>query len=422
MSIQRSSTYKNFILIIFAVVICQPAFSQNMNNPYSVYGVGDIDHNIYNRTTGMGGTGLALKSNLFLIDNNPASLTGLPRSFYLAQLSLTGQAISYSGDPINKTNSNNRDFWIKRFELAVKVNGFWATSIGFQQYSNVNYKFSGSQFVEGTVSSYKTSFEGDGGLNDYHWQNAVSLGKHFSLGLKSSLIAGSVNQTEILDDEALQSTITTAQQDYMTGFKFQAGTLFETPVTKKWDFSLGARYSPRTTLRLDRTLTVTQNTAAVVEDQFISQGHFYLPETYAAGIALKHNKTTTFAADYSYENWAASAVKGTGWQLINSNRISAGAEFASNRDPFNKSVKQRFFQVGAFYNTSYLQVRNQPVREYGLTGGMGGVLSNSLLYSLSLQAGIKGTTNMNLIKETYIGFTFNISYHDFLFSKGRKYE
>lgn len=413
---------KFFVVLILTSTIGMNAFSQNRNNPYSVYGIGDIDNNSYNRTSGMGGAGLALNSSVFLVDNNPASLAGLPRSFYMANLSLAGKMSTYTGDPIDRTNSNNRDFWVKRFELAVKVNGFWASSIGFGQYSNVNYKFSGNQFVEGTTTSYKTIFQGDGGLNDYHWQNAFSLGKHFSVGVKSSVIAGPLNQTETLNDEALQSTITTAQQDYISGLHFQTGALYATKLNKKWDFSIGARYAPKTRLNEQRTLNVTQNTTVIVQDKLLQTGSFYLPESIAGGVALQYDKKTTFVADYSYENWSSLHVNGTGWQLINSSRLSAGAEFLGGKDQFGKKIQKRLLQIGAFLDNSYLQVRNQPIREYGITGGMGGILSNSLLYSISLQAGIRGTKAVQLIKESYIGLTFNISYRDLLLSKGRKYD
>mgnify|MGYP000509248199 CR=1 FL=1 len=62
--------YKNgihFFLIMTFPFIGKEALSQNMNSPYSIYGVGDIDFRPYNRTSGMGGTGIALRSSYYLI-------------------------------------------------------------------------------------------------------------------------------------------------------------------------------------------------------------------------------------------------------------------------------------------------------------------------------------------------------------------
>lgn len=410
------------LFFISGVFFSPYIFSQNMNSPYSVYGIGDIDYKNYNRTSGMAGTGLALKSSYYFIDNNPAAIAGLPYSYFTAHLSMTGKTSTFSGEPIDLTNSKSNDMWIKRLALAIKINKYWASSAGFGQFSNVNYKFSGSRFVEGAATSYKSSYQGDGGLNDYHWTNAFSIGKHWSLGIKSSLIAGSINQVETIADDNLQTTIVDSIQDYMANLRFQAGFIYETALNKKWDLSIGGKYSPKTKFASERTLSIRSNDVSIITDKYLLSNRFYLPETYAAGISLKRNKVMTYAIDYTYEDWSQVNTSGSGWNLVNNNRVSAGIEFVKTKVQSNQLIEKRFFQLGGYYTSSYLQVRNTPVREYGFTAGFGGALSNSLLYGLSLEAGVKGTKTSGLIKETYIGLTLNISYRDFLYGKGRRYD
>lgn len=414
---------KKIIPIIAAVQFFGlQAFSQNMNSPYSIYGIGDIDFKTYNRTSGMGGTGLALRSSYYLVDNNPASIAGLTRSFYIVDAAVTGKSVTYSGTPITADNSKNKDFWMKRLSLAVKLNNHWASSIGFSQFSNVNYKFSGTKSVEGTATNYLAHYEGDGGLNEYHWTNAFSLGKHLSLGLKSSIVAGSINQTETVTDPAVSSTISTKVQDYFGKPRFQAGAIYAAPVSKKWDISIGGKFIPQTKMTAERTFSVLENDVAIMEDEFVKNNRFSLPNTFAAGIAIQHNKKTTFAVDYTYEDWSSLKIKEQGWQLISSNRLSAGVEFSRQAKVMNQVVEKRFFQLGGFYHNSYLQIRNEPINEFGFTAGMGGVIGKGLLYTLSLEAGSRGTTRQNLIKENYVQMTFSFSYRDFLASKGRKYD
>jgi hypothetical protein len=393
-----------------------------MNNPYSVYGIGDIDSKTYNRTSGMGGTGLAIKSGSAFIDNNPAAISGLPRSFYLTHVSVTGKTSTYAGDPINAENSKNKDMWIKRFELGVKINGWWASSIGFGQFSNVNYKFRGNKIMEGSSNNYETALEGEGGLNDYHWTNAFSLGKHLSLGIKSSLIAGSINQSEILVDPTQLNTLTTKQQDYLSQFIFTSGLIYEIPINKQWDFSIGGKYAPKQKFSAERTLTVLEGQTEIQKDVFTKPDRFTMSQTMAGGISFRHNKKTTLALDYTHEDWSALGIKSTGWQMINNDRVTGGVEFSRFRNKQGKEVDYKFFQLGGFYNTGYLQVRNKPIREYGFTLGTGGWIGNGLVYTLSGEVGVKGTTQAKLIKETYFGLTLNITYSDLLFSKGRKYD
>ena len=179
----------------------------------------------------------AIKSSVFLVDNNPAALTGLYKSFYVLQLAQPAEkTFTYSGQPINADNNNNKDFWIKRFCWAVKVNNFWASGVGFGQFSNVNYKLTGNRFLEGSADSYSISYEGDGGLNEYYWTNAVSLGKHFSVGVKSSFVSGSINQSETVT-EAINYHSIHKQQDYYGNFGCRP-ELYETALTKNGTFLL----------------------------------------------------------------------------------------------------------------------------------------------------------------------------------------
>lgn len=415
--------YKIFIPLFITInLVSLAVYSQNMNSPYSIYGIGDIDSKIYNRTSGMGGTGLAIKSSYFLIDNNPAAITGLTRSFFIVDAAFTGKSVQYKGDPIDADNSNNKDFWIKRLSLGVKLNNFWASSIGFSQFSNVNYKLYGTKTVEGSATNYLANYEGDGGLNEYHWTNAISVGKHFFFGVKSSIITGTINQTETIADESNGSTVSTKVQDYFGKPRFQFGSIYSTAIGKKWGISVGGKYIPVVKMTSERTLTVEQDGSSLIENEFIKNDRFSLPKTYAAGIALKHNNKTTFAADYTYEDWSSLKIKEQGWQLVSNNRISAGVEFSKQARIMNQVMEKRFFQVGAFYNTAYLQIRNQPVKEFGVTAGMGGIIGKGLIYSVALEAGSRGTTQQKLIKENYVQLTFSFSYRDFLASKGRKYD
>ncbi|MET0461805.1 MAG: hypothetical protein ABW007_01570 [Chitinophagaceae bacterium] len=414
---------KRSLLMSAGVIAISQVNAQNMNSPYSIYGIGDIDFRSYNRTSGMGGAGLALNSSYYLIDNNPAAIAGLQKSFYTIDAAFTGKTVRYSGGPINADNSDNKDFWIKRLAFAVKINNSWASGIGIGQFSNVNYVLSGTKPVDGTTGTYTTYYEGDGGLNEYYWNNAFKIGKRLTLGVKASILSGSVNQTETVSDAGLSTPVSTKIQDYMSKARFQFGAIYTQPLNKHWDLSFGGKYIPTVNMRSDRSLTVTDGSSTILEDDFIKTDRFSLPNTYAGGIALKKRNKITYALDYSYEDWASLKIRDNGWQLINSSRVAGGIELSRQATTWNKqTVEKGFFQFGAFFNNSYLQVRNEPIREYGITAGMGGIIGGGLFYTMSLEAGSRGTKQQNLIKENYLQATFTFSYRDFLQSKGRRYD
>lgn len=415
-------TKRRFLLILLMFPVLSSLFAQNMNSPYSIYGIGDIETRVYNRTSGMGGTGIATRSAEYFIDNNPAAISALPRSFYFLNAAFTGKTVTYDGEGVDQTNRRNRDFWVKGIALGVKINKFWASSIGFKPYSNVNYNFSGGKSVVGSSDTYDAVYEGNGGLNDYHWINGFSLGKHISVGLKSSIIAGGINQTETINNAATVSSIQTKQQDYFGSPRFEFGAIYSLAVNKKWDFSLGGKYVNKTKFPSERTITVTENATTILNENINKQDRFFLPRTYGIGITLTHNKKTTFAADYIFENWSPLNIQGEGWALTNSSRFSAGMEFAQHADVRGQLVEKRYFQFGGFINNSYLQVNNTPINEFGITAGMGGKVTGNLLYTLAVEGGNRGTTAENLIRENFVQFTITLTYRDFLFSKGHKYD
>jgi hypothetical protein len=416
---------KRFWQSIFFFSWCtfsKQGFSQNMNSPYSIYGVGDIDSRIYNRTSGMASTGLALHSSAYIVNNNPAGIAGVFKSLVILNIVTMGKTVQYSGAGINTANRNNKDFWIKGISLAVKLNKFWASNIGFRQFSNVNYKFTGSKNVVGSDKVYSASYEGDGGLNDFYWTNAFSIGKHFSVGIKSSIIAGSINRTELLKGEWGTNEILTKQQDYYGSPQFEYGIIYTTPVNKNWDLSIGGKYINKTKLASERTLTVTENNNVIVDDKFIKATRFYLPRSFGLGIGLTHNKKTSFNADYTFQDWSDLKIKGDGWRLVSSSRLSAGIGFSNIVSEWNKTFEKNYFQIGGFICNSYLRVRNTPLNEFGITTGLGGRLSGNLLYNLSLELGKRGTTRSQLIKENFLQFTLGLTYAELILSKKNRFK
>lgn len=406
------------LLLLFAA---SQTFAQDLNSPYSSYGIGDFNWRAFNRTSGMANTGLALKSSYFVVDNNPAGLIGLDRSFYGINLALNGKFVKYSGTPITVDNASNKDFYIERFGLAVKINNWWASAAGFRKFSNVSYSFTNPQAVEGGTTTYDVKYEGNGGVNDFYWTNAFQLGKHFSVGVKTSFLSGSVNQTDSINDVTLNQTIAANVQDYYSHIRFESGAIYSGAVSKKWDLSLAGKFIAKTLLPASRTLTVTENTIPIIPGNYIKNTSYTLPDTYSAGIALKNKSGTTFAADYNFENWNPLNISGSGWSFVSSHRITAGAEFAKFKNYLNTHIETKFFQLGAYFNNSYLSVNNHQIQEFGLTGGMGGILGGNLLYTIGADVGTRGTTSAGLIKENYFQITFTINYRDFLYSKGRKF-
>jgi hypothetical protein len=414
---------KSVLIAVLFIILTVGAHAQNMNSPYSVYGVGDIQNTFSDRSSGMAYTSMALTSMPgFLYNKNPASLIGLERSLAQVDLSLVGKTVTYTGDPIGSTNNNSRDMTIKRFSLSSKLSGHWASSVGFIPFSYVNYSFTQNKTVEGSDGTYAAQYDGNGGLSNIYWNNAVSIGKNVAVGLRSSFLFGSINQTETMSGATLAVPVISEVKDYYNNFRFELGTLYNGKLSKNWRLSLGGKVTTKTDLRSEQTLDVTEGSTIVEKDKLLGTSTFTLPWAYDAGIALTNKGRQTFTVDYSYAQWDGLNKGGSNWRMINSQRISAGVQFSNQVQRFGLVAEKSYFQMGVFSGQSYLQVRNQPINEFGVTAGYGRYLSRGLTCGFALEAGRRGTTSNGLIRENYVQATVSFSYREILYSKGRKYD
>lgn len=411
------------LIFIAVLLLSVRASAQNMNSPYSVYGIGDIQNTYTDRSSGMAYTSMALTSIPgYLFNKNPASLIGLERSLAQVDLSLVGKTVTYTGDPIGSTNNNSRDMTIKRFSLSSKLTGFWASSVGFTPFSYVNYSFTQNKTVEGSDANYAALYDGNGGLNNIYWTNAFSIGKNLALGVRSSFLFGSINQTETVSGATLAVPVISEVKNYYNNFRFEFGTLYNGKLNKNWRLSLGGKVTTKTGLRGEQTLNVTEGSTIVENNKLLGTSTFHLPWTYDAGIALTNKGRQTFTVDYSYAEWDGLNKGGSNWRMINSQRISAGVQFSNQLQRFGLVAEKSYFQMGVFTGQSYLQVRNEPINEFGFTVGYGRYLSRGLTCALALEAGRRGTTARSLIRENYVQATISFSYREILYSKGRKYD
>lgn len=389
--------------------------AQNMNNPYSAYGLGDIDGRVFNFNAGMGYTGIALPTNLTSTGNNPASIAGMQKSLFRFDVSTTGRIATYHGDVINANNNVNRDFTINALSMATRFNKIWSGSIGFRPYSRVNYQFQANKVIEGSMETYPSTYKGHGGLNEYYWTNGFSLGKHIMLGIDASYIAGSVNQDESL------LTYTSSIRDYYAGARVSGGLIYQTALNKNWDLSLGLKYKPSIKLGAERTLTVLNDTTAMTDHELVQTSKYALPEEYGAGIALRSKKGNTFAADYVRTNWSDLNQRGQGWRLVDAQWLSVGAEFARDVRNWKNVVLRRSFSVGAFDRNTNLMVNGYQINEWGLTAGLSRTLRSGFVVAASVEGGMRGTTNNGLIKENFFQFNLNFSYRDVFLPRAARF-
>jgi hypothetical protein len=142
---------------------------------------------------------------------------------------------------------------------------------------------------------------------------------------------------------------------------------------------------------------------------------------YGFGLSIEKPDNWLVGADYRWQNWQKYQAFGTGDSLVNSYQVRAGAEFVPDINNYTSYFKRVRYRVGLMYNSTYLQLRAKHLNEYSVTLGLGlPIRGLKTAINLSAELGTRGTTQSNLINETYFNFVVGFSIYERWFLK-RKY-
>lgn len=414
------------ILTIFLLfVLSLEIDAQTNNSPYSIYGIGDLEDSYFNRTAGMANTGIAYRSNRNLIINNPASFSALDNQFFAGEVGIRGKLINYYGKPINTSNDQSFDITFKRFAVGTKITKHWGSSLGLMPFSSENYEFNSMQPVLGTPGESSNSYsQGYGGINRVYWANAYEFFHHLSIGVNFSYLFGSISQKTILENQNVPSTYVSTNKSTNYGNPYlEYGVQYYGSLGKKWDFTVGGTFANRTNLTADNNITIYNIDSTELKNESFQQTNFTLPTSFGAGISLTKNKKYTFLADYRYQGWSSLNYSGFNYALQNSERGSIGFEISNKRTVYNTLFETSYIHAGVYYGATYLNVYGEQIKDRGITLGAGiNAKRSPLSYALTLQYGIRGTQTKELIQERYFSIGVMLSYRDFWYTKGRRYD
>jgi hypothetical protein len=420
---------KQSLFIALLTIVSLRMMGQNNNIPYSQLGLGDLDDGYYNRTSGLANTGIAYRSNRFLINNNPASFSALTDQYFTMEIGLRGQYITYAGAQVNIASTESADITFRKLILGIKVTRHWGSSIGILPYSTQNYEFSAPYNIAGTTIQIADHYyQGHGSVNRAYWANSYEFFHHLSIGVDASYIFGQLNQNDIIQAAGSGATlVSTTNNTNLQNLYLTYGMQLYGRVGKNWNYAIGGTYSAKAALLAASTKLVLNNDSVTLQNIQNQEGYMYLPEAWGVGIAVSNKQKYTFVADYRYQNWNGVATQnsydGQGYTIASAERGSIGFEISKKKTFYNTRVELSYIQTGLYYENSYLQINGEQIKDMGVTAGFGvNSLKSPLAYNIVFQYGVKGTTKNNLIRQNYADVTLLINFGQIWFTKGKKFD
>lgn len=408
------------MVITLLVVI---AFSFNLdaqfstNSLYSFYGIGDIEPSGNIRTTAMGGTAYAMKSENHINNLNPASVSEFDSTTFIFTSGVHGYVTALQS---GSQSAMAHDFNFNHLAFGFPVTKWWGSAVGLVPFSNVGYDISIKMPVEGSPTEIEKQFTGTGGITQFYFINSFHFIKQLSVGINVSYLMGTVRQTESSRLAAFDyPDITTIKTKYYRNFFYDFGLQFSQDIGKD-HLAIGITCSPPQKLKIRHNVEIVIPSIDTVRNETDDNEKFSVPISIGAGISYNFHSILELAFDYGFTKWSNSEVTFRRARLTDSYHYNFGLEFIPPEKLSRNYFRIVRYRIGAYYENTYIEMKGNPIRDQGISLGAGfpiGRQRSSL--DLAFNIGRLGLAENGLIQKTYASVKLGFNFQDYWFIKRR---
>ena len=144
------------------------------------------------------------------------------------------------------------------------------------------------------------------------------------------------------------------------------------------------------------------------------------PTGFGGGISLSRANQFTVGFDVSWRNWEEYKSFERSDSLQNSLSFNLGAEYTPKHTSITSYWHKVSYRLGFRYENTYLEVNNTPIKEFGISFGLGLPFRRSKsMINFAFEFGNRGTVKNDLVQENFFKFTFGLSIYERWFVKHR---
>ena len=428
---------RNLYIVLIVVLLFNGAEllgQKNTNSPYSRFGLGEMSKNGFEKSRALGGIGVGMRDNDQINYLNPASYTAVDTLSFMFNFGLRSGRTSYQ---TNNMSDDNVTINFDHLAIAFPITKWWKTSFGVMPFSSVGYSIEETGFIQNN-EAVDYFYEGVGGFNQVYLGTAFNPFGGLNFGFNAFYLFGSLDLSRTLQfpNNTEYSVSRLDQRLIIHDFTYQIGLQYTHTFAEDYTVTLGGIYNLKSAVSADNTYTsrnffdgteVPINDSTIIGTEFIIQelsneGKLDIPSRYGLGFTFRYNNMLLVGFDYYAQDWTNSSFFGQKQPLTNSNSIHTGIEITPNPEAFRGYHKRIHYRVGGHYENSYLMLRGEQLKDYGISFGVGLPFKNTKTsFNFAVDMGKRGTLNNNLIQENYMFFSFSVTLHDFWFLK-RKFD
>lgn len=417
-----SVSKKNILLAVLSFISISIFGQYTMNSPYSRFGLGDLEQGGFAINKSMGGIGIALRETNQINYLNPASYTAQDSMSFVWDIGMKGNITTYNTSAGSMKQRNyNFDHLALSFPI---INKKYYASAGMIPYSKKGYSY----FEKDTFSDGETllsKYNGSGNISRFYIGNGISLlNDKINLGFNISYLFGSLTNSTIISIVEDNSKGIQPYKVYdagITGWLFTLGAQGIFPLSNDLSLTIGAVFEPKTNLDAE-----VKNQLLRYADTLADQpdtGKYVIPARFGGGMSFQYKNKLTFGLDYTMQDWSKASFLGTkDDNLSSSKRISCGLQYVHDKESYTNYFAKVRVRAGFYFEDTYLELRNKGIKDYGFTVGLGlPFRRTNTMFNVGLEMGKRGTTQNQLIEDSYMRISVSVSLFDYWFYK-RKYD
>lgn len=415
----------------------------NMNSPYSSYGLGELgtaDHAVF---SALGNANISYIDSSTINFYNPAAYNALAKG---SPLFSSGISVRLANFTENGTSSFSTNYNINHFALAFPVKDHFGLAFGIKPFASRNYAFSTSTFVGSDSIIYR--YAGKGGVNELFLGLSSDILKfekiRLSVGANLGFLFGELSNTRMSamasNFSEFAGIITYAggvnyKTHEINTFHMDLGAYFTYQINRKHRILLAATYDPSQQLKSTYSNTLFYATQIDNPASYDTVTHFNerTSITTAPSLNLGMNYTMYFPPDertngklnselslhvnYAMADWTRFNDPADSNVLNAASKFQLGLQYSPERDVLKNAKITKFhhrmkYRVGYYTCQLPYHVLNEQVTDRGITAGLGFpiVIQNSLsAVNLGFTYGTRGVSDPAGLQENYYGINFGIT-------------
>lgn len=410
------------LLTFFLSVLTATAFAQNTTlSPYSYFGTGQPIASRTAENNSMGGITTYADSTHFSLDN-PATLGKLEFVQYRV-----GAGYKIAQQQSQQSSATTSISSINYLALSVPTKHF-AFSFGLRPKSSVGYRITSTETVNDLEQ--ERAYTGTGGVNSTFFGVGITPVEGLSLGFSANYNFGYTEKTITQGITGIQYDTRKFTRSELSGIHYTLGMHYQKSIFSDYQLQLSAVYTPSANLestnsRILSTISPTGIIESVQEIDLktLAKTTNRLPAETTLGVGFGKPQLWYFGATYLTSSQGVTHPLETNADVVyeSTSRFSVGGFYIPKYDSFTNYLSRMVYRVGVRWEHTGLALKNQAIKDFGITFGLGlplGVLSK---VNIGVDMGGLGTTDAGLIKEKYTNIMLGFSLSDVWFIK-RKYD